>query len=526
MTITALPSKGSTEWSDWARDIDRTARGGEVIDLVLHGITPGAGDQSAKINALIAANPAHSTFVLPEGDYSIDSSILVNKPLTLRGRGRLKSTMSSTACIEVSASDVNIYGVRAEGPQRAVWTNGGRGISIVGALGAELKRIHVAGVALSNYGGSAIVASFAQQINFDGVTINGCTYYGIALLSCSKVLIDRAVISDINKGGLPNSYGVTASRLNGTLEVNPRSADVTMQNSTVSDVPDWVGFDTHGGLRIRSINNNFFRCKRAIDFVGSVGPTPEGGTATVDFAPLEFAIIGGVCDGTGIATSHGVGASGATGTPGAPRELATGIIQGVTIIRSGDPTNNALGGVWLRGTLGVKISNMVLVECGSHGICLSNDNYGFGISNITSIDAWSDTHTIPSVVATRSTYNTGSINGIYGRRGSKVAANVQKYGIYNSDATENTTISVGSDCFIEGAGSILVAESAAGQRTFMRMTATRNIIGRGNSTLAFFEGPGSTKITGTPPVATDLASAIALVNFFRGALKDGYTIVG
>jgi len=479
---------------------------GMIYNVVDYGaVSDGATNSVVAIQAAIDATPVGGTLLVP-GNYAVGSTLVINKAMTFKGNGSIKAT-TDAACISVEASNVTIAGISLRGRQRATWVSGARGIQSVGTLAAPYNNLSIIDVSLTSFGGSGIYLQFVNDILVSNLNLTACTYYGVAFICCNRALVDASSIVDINTGGLPNSYGVTASRLNGDLAVYPRSTDITVQDSLITDVVDWVAFDTHGGVRIKAIRNVVLRCKRGIDFVASVGPSGSN-----EFAPLDCLIMNNSVDGTGIASSHGIGFSGATGTPGSPTELATGTIIGNQVIRCGDPTNNQLGGIWLRGTEGVRITSNQVIEPGSHGLIFVSDNKSFMVTDLTVTDPWSDTHAIPSVVATRSTYNTGVISSFYGRRGTKTATTVLAYGFYQSDPATTSTIQMGTGCAVESGA--LIAESSAGLRTFLSMNASQITVGRGNGRLGFYglSTPiAKPTISGSRSDGTALASTITVL---------------
>jgi len=460
-------------------------------------------NQAPAINAAIESVPAGSIIKFPAGDYLVGSTVTLNKRITIQGPGRLVAN-HDTPAVDITADNVTIDGNLAlVGRQRTTWISGASGIRINGTLATPIRYTHIGKVSLSTFGGGGIDGKFVQDFTSTDTTIDACAYYGIMLFSANRATIVRPKINDISGSGQVNAYGITATRLNGTLEDQPRSRDVLIEDGTISNVPLWAGIDTHGGERITARRCIVTGCKKGIDFVAA-----DDATNTTAYAPLDVLIESCVVDGTGVATSHGIGVSGADSAPGTVVEYATGTVVNCRVVRAGDPANNSLGGYWFRATRGLRVYNIRAVEPGSHGVVFMQNNLSFIADGVEVTDPWSDTHTIPAAIATRSTYNTGIVSGMYGRRGTKTATTVLAYGFYQSDPATTTTIEFTPNCAVEAGA--LIAEASSGLRTRMVATASMVTIGRGNGRLAFFGSTPTVKaaVTGSRADGTALANLL------------------
>ena len=483
-----------------------------IRSVAEYGAVPSAVvDQATAINAAITAVPAGTILRIPAGDYKVDSTITIGKAITLIGPGRLVCS-TDAAAIRATVDDVTIGGgLKAIGRQRTAWVNGARGITATGTLGTPIKRLTIGDVDLSTFAGGAVVLEFCNDVKMTDTKISTSTYFGIALLSVQRATILRATVTDINLGGLVNAYGITATRYNGTLAVYPRSTDVTITEATITDVTDWAGIDTHAGNRISAIRCIITGCKRGIDFVGSVDITD-----TI-FAPIDALIQDCIVDGTGITTTHGIGLSGAENA-GVISEYATGRIIGNHVVRCGDDTNNALGAFWFRTTRGMRHIGNRATEPGSHGVVFAQNNQSFHVSNFECTDPWSNTHTLASVVATRSVACTGIVTSFYGRRGTKTATTVLAWGLYQSDSSTDTTIILGADCHVE-AGT-LVVESGGGLRTFGDMRVSNVNIGRAAGKIGLYQATPVTKAAAISSPTADVTALKTAVDLLRTAVKN------
>ena len=473
------------------------------------GVLPSDPNAGATITAALSALPAGASIYLP-GDYTTTSSIVVSKPVRILGPGRI-TAQHDGPLFNVQSDDVAFDGgLRLVGRQRDTFINMARGISCVGTVSAYRKNLHIGAVTFDNFGGGGVVAEFVQNLTTsEGFTVLRSKYWGVALISCDTVKMRRPVIRDVARQSASNadSYGITATHRDGTPTTNPSTRVVTIEEPLVEDVPTWAGIDTHGGRDISIIRPVVRRCYRGIDMVS--GPGADGSEQR---APLNFLIDNPQVEDCPL---YGIGVSGAGTGPNVWAELATGTIRNPVLTRCGDPTNNSIGSIWLRSTKSLRLSGVRTFEPGSHGVCLVYNNFDFYIDDVVAVDPWSDTHTLPSVIATRSTYNTGTVESFRGVRGTKQAANVLKFGLYNSDAATTTSILMGAACSIDTG--YLVYETSSGRRTSLDLQASSIKFGQGLSHLGFY-GVAPVARQSVAAAAVDAATTQALVNDLRAKL--------
>jgi hypothetical protein len=286
----------------------------------------------------------------------------------------------------------------------------------------------------------------------------------------------------------------------------------------------------------------------------------------------------GVTDGS---FTYGIVIAGAfknTDALGSPTEYATSIVGKVGILRGYGSQNDSSGGaVYCHSTLGMDIEFGVVREASPFAVCLYHDNKNFTIGGLKVIDSWSTALLVAGMINVASYFNVGKVRGASSAVGGKTAAIVMNRGIVVANDPSNV-ISVGPDADFSGttvpeSGPLLIPTMlkaplqaidgdtstpsitfasdpdtgifhrtagdvgiAAGGTTPLHITSTGMYLadsvdislGQGTGTrigvgatqkLAFYGNTPIVQRPSTAPQATDLASAIALVNELRADLR-------
>ena len=472
------------------------------------GVSSTDPDVGITITEALAALPEGASIYLP-GDYTAKTSIIVSKPVRILGPGRI-TAQHDNPLFDVQSDNVSFDGgLRLVGKPHDSYIAQARGISCQGTLEEPRHNLHVGRVAMESFAGGGIVCRFVKNLTTsEGLEISDARYYGIGLGSCDTVKLVKPVIRNISPISASNSncYGITATHSDGTPETSPSSANITIEEALIEDVPTWVGIDTHGGRNVTVIRPTVRRCLCGISLVS--GPGEDGSEQR---APIDFLVDSPRVEDC---SGYGVGVSGAGTGPGVWAELATGAIINPTIVRCGNPDSNNSGAVWLRSTKGVRLSGVRAFEPGSHGVCLSYNNFDFHIEDIVVVDPWSNTHTLPSVIAQRSSYNTGTIESFRGLLGGKTATDVLKFGLHSGTAT-GTAINLGTACVVDSG--ILAYEAGTGNRLTFESQASVIKLGRWQSELGFYGATPIPRQT-VSAAATDPETTQELVNDLRDKL--------
>ena len=472
------------------------------------GVSPSDADAGQTITEALNSLPDGATLYL-DGEYTASTSIVITKPVRIIGPAKI-TAQHDNPIFDVQSDNVSFDGgLRLVGKPHESYIALARGISCLGTLESPRHNIHIGRVTMESFAGGGLVCRFVKNLTTsEGLEISNARYYGIGLGSCDTVKLVKPVIRNITpmSASNPNCYGITATHSDGTPELEPSSSNVTIEEALIEDVPTWVGIDTHGGKKITVLRPTIRRCLWGISLVS--GPGEDGSEQR---APLDFLIDSPRIEDC---SSYGIGISGASTGLGVWAELATGVIQNPTLVRCGNPESNNSGAIWLRSTKGVRVLGVRAFEPGSHGVCLQYNNFDFHIEDAVVVDPWSNTHTLPSVIAQRSSWNTGTIESFRGLLGGKQATNVLKFGLHSGTATE-TSINLGTACTVDAG--ILAYEAGSGKRLAFESQASVIKLGRWQSEMGFY---GATPVA-QPSVsgsATDQATTQALVNEIRANL--------
>ena len=472
------------------------------------GVSPSDADAGQTITEALNSLPDGATLYL-DGEYTASTSIVITKPVHIIGPAKI-TAQHDNPIFDVQSDNVSFDGgLRLVGKPHESYIALARGISCQGTLETPRHNIHIGRVAMESFAGGGLVCRFVKNLTTsEGLEISDARYYGIGLGSCDTVKLVKPVIRNITpmSASNPNCYGITATHSDGTPELEPSSSNITIEEALIEDVPTWVGIDTHGGKKITVLRPTIRRCLWGISLVS--GPGEDGSEQR---APLDFLIDSPRIEDC---SSYGIGISGASTGLGVWAELATGVIQNPTLVRCGNPESNNSGAIWLRSTKGVRVLGVRAFEPGSHGVCLQYNNFDFHIEDAVAVDPWSNTHTLPSVIAQRSSYNIGTVASFRGLRGDKQATNVLKFGLHSGTATA-TSINLGTACVVDSG--ILAYEAGSGKRLAFESQASVIKLGRWQSEMGFY---GATPVA-QPSVsgsATDQATTQALVNEIRANL--------
>lgn len=206
------------------------------------------------------------------------------------------------------------------------------------------KPVTIIGGTFSAPSGSRVFTTRADNITFDGVDIgpgkdgiwaesptnlvvvnshiHDVVYSGIMFLSAvggraENNLIERVGVGQPNG---TNAYGIGVSNYTG----NQSSQDVVVRGNTVTDVPTWHAYDTHGGKRILFERNIALRASRAFfittdsaglkatntivryNLAGDPSPVTYNLTAITAYATIDCEFYGNVIS-SGYVFSSGTG---------------------------------------------------------------------------------------------------------------------------------------------------------------------------------------------------------------------------
>jgi len=191
--------------------------------------------------------------------YAIDSTLVIEKPLRLSGKGALLFGEGMKNCVEIRSDSVSISGL------------------IFSCQAKESSIIHVCGSAVHSYtaiaisqctltgGKNSIVLDYCNNSSISECKINNVDYVGIGLYSSHFIQVLNNQISNINTSHSNKiSYGVTATFHYG----DEKSTDIIISGNQVNNNPYWEALGTHGGERIKFVKNIVRNCWRGVSAVG------------------------------------------------------------------------------------------------------------------------------------------------------------------------------------------------------------------------------------------------------------------
>lgn len=250
----------------------------------------GVADDTAAWNALVAAVPAGAVVTCPEGDrYKLTGPITVSKALTVEG-GEFLPRDTGT-CIQISASDVTLRGVKFTSATASPPEATHRIINAVGTPSARLRNITVENCTIDKTRYIGIWLEWCEDVTVTGNRITDFQYGAIMFLSTSRGEASSNIIRNgLQEGTIPNTYGIAATDL--VNSVAGRSKDILITRNVIDNIPRWEGIDTHGGERITITDNMVTRCYDGISAVV--------GNASRVTAPKDIIISGNIIDSMGI----------------------------------------------------------------------------------------------------------------------------------------------------------------------------------------------------------------------------------
>ncbi|MFZ6991383.1 right-handed parallel beta-helix repeat-containing protein [Curtobacterium sp. RRHDQ66] len=271
--------------------------------------------------------------------WTLDESLRVERPMTIRFVGGSLSTACDIDLVLVTSSDVRMVD--------AVLTGGGadhsglgRGIRALGTVAAPLRNVQVVRATIRQFSHDGVLYEHCTEFVVTGSTIEDVGYAGVLLFSCvGGSVTNNRIARVVQPAPYVNSYGIEAVRATSTgLDGAPRSARVLIADNHVSDVPNWEGIDTHGGESISILRNRVDGCRVGIAVVPSKDEHDDKATK---YAPLDFAVVDNVVTRTVTGPGSGIVVRGAGETVGSDAERATGAVLRNTVTGYGDGDRDA-----------------------------------------------------------------------------------------------------------------------------------------------------------------------------------------
>lgn len=254
----------------------------------------GTTDDTAAWNTALSSVPAGATITCPEGDrYKLSGPLNAAKSVTIEG-GEFLPRNTGT-CIQISASDVTLRGVKFTSTTTSPPEATHRIISAVGTSSARLRNIKVEDCTIDKTRYIGVWLEWCEDVTVVGNRVTDFQYAGIIFISVNRGEASSNIIRNgLQEGGIANTYGIAATDLVNT--VAGRSKDILITRNVIDNIPNWEGIDTHGGERITITDNIVTRCRDGIAAVA--------GNSSRATAPKDLVVSGNTIDSLGISTAR------------------------------------------------------------------------------------------------------------------------------------------------------------------------------------------------------------------------------
>lgn len=282
--------------------------------------TNGVDDATAAFQTMLDGLPDNAVVQVRSGQViRIAGTLLINKPVTLTGNGRIVANNVDAPTIEIRSNNVTLDGLTFTGPGAAL---GYQGFGRIITNNATATNLH-AGIVLRNLTvtesrSSAVWLTWVKDFVVEGCHIERFQYGGVMILSGKNGKISGNTIKTaLMASPLVNAYGIAAT--DSSNDLAGRSEHILIKDNYVEGITNWEGIDTHSGLNIQVIGNTVRGCLKGIALVS--------GNSTRTYSPEECIVVGNYVEKMGAPdTAEGINLSGASIT-----NLASATITGNTV---------------------------------------------------------------------------------------------------------------------------------------------------------------------------------------------------
>jgi parallel beta-helix repeat protein len=177
-------------------------------------------------------------------------------------------TLGTSGPIVVTSDNVTIDGAVISSSSQT-----GTGITAIGTATNPIDHLTIRNCTIKGFN-TAIYLQNVTNFKISNCRISGASYDGIRVMSGIGGTISGNTVSSIGSqsqaasnacGPDCNAYGIDIERLASlSLTPNPFSANITVSDNTVTDIPTWHCYDTHAGQNITFDGNTASRCMRAV----------------------------------------------------------------------------------------------------------------------------------------------------------------------------------------------------------------------------------------------------------------------
>lgn len=369
-----------------------------------YAVGDGTTDDTAAIEAAIAAAPTGGILQFGAKTYKITDEIAVDKALTICGYGytsQVKQVTGSKGVFVGTVSGISVYDLYHYGPQYGASATE-IAIKVTGASAAAMvEKIKVERCFFKNWGYGAVYLEFVKQFSVFKNVIEDVHYTGVAAICATDGDVSYNYIDDIPSSVAVgwNAYGIILTRNPvDSLVDSPRASRITCTHNIITNIPTWDAINTHAGSALLIANNATYNCYRGVNATDCPGTD-----TTTMYAPQNVKIIGnhlesGVGDGS---YDLGICLNGSTDGAGLAdvQEWAVGCsIIGNTVIGYGKEDTAQSGGIFFAETLGMVCTGNVTRFCSPNGIVPYALNLDFIVDSCSCVDIWTSTLAIGEAV--------------------------------------------------------------------------------------------------------------------------------
>jgi Right handed beta helix region len=461
----------------------------------------------ATLQDAVDATPAGGTLEIRRA-WTLAATVNITKAMRItcaRGGAVTTGGTGATHAFYVTASNVTFDGVTILGTGTAT-AGTATAIRVVGTEATPITGLTIRNCVIRDFAKYGIEAWSIRDFTITGNVIDNIAYAGVMVLSGVKgYILSNTVRNIVQPAGFVNSYGIAVTRNSATaLALSPRSSDIVISGNIIDGVTKWEAIDTHGGENLTITGNKIRNAYIGIAMV----PCPDESGNEI-YAPKNVIITGndldsGKTDGTSRA---GIQLIGCITTVDNVVEYATGVISENIVRNFGTENTSSQAAIFLQATRGSLVSKNRVVNGSPNGVNLNNNNQGTMVLDNTFIDTWTTATSFTACVYVAGVHQSVTVQGNRAVRADKTATLVNNRGLFVSTSVTSPDVAVQyganhfKDCTLP-----LIDSPSTQNITEQRMEARK---------ISFY--PGITPIArqALAPAATDLATAITLVNDLR-----------